>query len=91
MFNFEMKTTMNLTFNPAEGFRHTVSDHLKHQNVQEVFTAEYLGHQHKGITYGSYGGKTREQVLFEEVVEKLDFHEKLDFSHLKDSKFAIKP
>lgn len=71
-------------------FRHTVSNYLKNQDVLEIKTDELTGHQHKGISYGSYGEKYRERKLLEDAVMKLDFHERLDFSHLKSSKFAFK-
>jgi hypothetical protein len=63
---------------------------LKDQDVLEIKTDELTGHQYKGISYGSYGEKYRERKLLEDAVMKLDFHERLDFSHLKNSKFAFK-
>ena len=71
-------------------FRHSVSSCLMEHDVQEYVIAMALGHKHPQISTGRYGKKFEPELLMEKAYSKLDFHEKIDLSHLKKSKFVIK-
>ena len=68
-------------------FRHTVITHLKYKDVQDRFISELVGHAVEGEK-GRYGKRFDPKKLLKEAVIKLDFHEELNFSHLKSSKWV---
>lgn|GEM_PF-3706379 len=53
-------------------FRHTVSNRLKRQGVEEYLIAAVVGHANESMTTGRYGGKLEARDLVP-VVERLDF------------------
>ncbi len=68
-------------------FRHTLTDNLKQQLINDTLVDELTGHTVQGESMGRYGKKYRPDILFNEAVMKLDYKEvKLD--HLKNSKYA---
>jgi integrase len=69
-------------------FRHTVASNLKAKGVEEIYISELLGHSVNGETFGRYGKQFEPHRLFDKAVSKLDFHEKLDLSHLKGNRWA---
>jgi integrase len=71
-------------------FRHTVIQHLKIHDVPEPKAAELVGHKVGGITYGLYGTTFEPEMIFKDVVTVLDWHEQIDLTHLKESKYVPK-
>ena len=70
-------------------FRHTVTNHLKQKGVNDNMLAELIGHELPGETLGRYGKKYQPEVLYENVVQHVDFEGLgLDLSHLKRSKYV---
>ncbi len=49
------------------GFRHTFIDELKQKRVDEMLSAQIVGHSNGGITYGRYGKRLPLQQLAEAV------------------------
>jgi integrase len=68
-------------------FRHTLSDILKQQLVEESLIDQLTGHQLKGETMGRYGKPYTTKILYEKAILKLSFN--VDLSHLKSSKWVI--
>jgi len=71
-------------------FRHTLTTFLGEQEIQEYIIAMYVGHRRKGQTTGRYMKAFKPLMLKEKVLDKIDFHKRLDLSHLKNSKYVIK-
>jgi integrase len=67
--------------------RHTLSNNLKQQLINETLIDELTGHVIQGETMGRYGKRYEIKVLFEEAVMKLDYTG-VDLEHLKDSKWT---
>ena len=67
-------------------FRDTFITHLKHRGTNETALKETVGHSVQDITMGRYGDKYPVQVIFDDVVSKLDYS--VDLSHLKASKYC---
>jgi integrase len=68
-------------------FRHTIITHLKYKDVPDQFISELVGHSTRGEK-GRYGKRFEPERLLLEALMKLDFHESLDFSHLKRSRWV---
>jgi integrase len=69
-------------------FRHTVTDHLFKQEVNQRVISMLVGHAIKGETGGRYGKRYEPKLLYEKAVLKLDYG--LDLSHLKNSKWVVR-
>jgi len=71
-------------------FRHTFIDNCKQNGVDRDKLAEVVGHEsgHDDMTFGRYGKRYKPEILYEDVISKLDFG--IDLSHLKRSKFVVK-
>lgn len=63
---FEEKKTFH-------SFRHTFANICKQQMLPEIMCKEVLGHKVKDITFGHYAKKYESQILFDEVVSKMEF------------------
>ena len=81
---FKKRCGINSRKKVFHSFRHTVVTHLKYKDVPDRFISELVGHSTRGEK-GRYGKRFDPDRLLKEAVMKLDFHEKLDFSHLKRS------
>jgi len=67
--------------------RHTLTNNLKQQLINETLIDELTGHVIQGETMGRYGKRYEIKILFEEAVMKLDYTG-VDLGHLKESKWA---
>lgn len=54
-------------------FRHTFANICKQKMLPEIMCKEVLGHKVKDITFGHYAKKYESQILFDEVVSKMEF------------------
>ncbi|MBI9087969.1 MAG: tyrosine-type recombinase/integrase [Desulfobacterium sp.] len=67
-------------------FRHTLTDNLKQQLINETLIDELTGHALQGETMGRYGKRYSVRVLYDEAVLKLDYG--VDLGHLRGSKWV---
>jgi integrase len=67
-------------------FRHTFTNNLKQDDVNEVMIAELVGHAVNSITMSRYGKRYEPKKLFE-AIGKLKYD--VDLSHLTRSRFVI--
>ena len=70
-------------------FRHTFLDNCKKRDVDKLKAMECVGHENgdNDITYGRYGKKYEPDILYNDVILKVQFD--VDLGHLKKSKFVI--
>ncbi len=68
-------------------FRHTLTDNLKQQLINETLIDELTGHALQGETMGRYGKRYSVRVLYDEAVLKLDYG--VDLGHLRGSKWVM--
>lgn len=54
------------------GFRHTLIDELKQKGVEEIVTAQIVGHANGGITYSRYG-KRFPLAELAQAIEQIDY------------------
>lgn len=85
--DFKKRCAINSRKKVFHSFRHTVITHLKYKDVQDRFISELVGHAVEGEK-GRYGKRFDPKKLLKEAVIKLDFHEELNFSYLKSSKWV---
>lgn len=71
-------------------FRHTFLTLCKMNGVERMMAAQFAGHDtvSKDTTYGTYGKKYPPKVLFENVIQVLDYG--LDFSKIKVPDYSRK-
>ena len=53
--------------------RHTFITHLKYKEINETMMKEVAGHTVSGETFGRYGKRYPVDLLFSEVIEKVDY------------------
>lgn len=71
-------------------FRTTFITRLRHKKVHDRMLKEVVGHStHIDVT-DTYTDPYPLKQLLDEVISKVTFHEEIDLTHLKDSKWVIK-
>ena len=74
-------------------FRDTFITHVAHkkERVAPELLSQTVGHSRgKTETFRTYTEDFREMHLYDEVISKVSFHEEIDLSHLKSSKYVPK-
>ena len=67
-------------------FRHTFTNNLKQNDVNDVMISELVGHSVSSITMSRYGKRYEPKKLFE-AIKKLKYD--VDLSHLTRSLFVL--
>lgn len=88
-FNDRFKKTcgINEIGKDFHSFRHTFITQLKRQQVDYVMLKEVVGHAVEGETLGRYGKKFGPDLVYKEVLAKLEYHD-LALNHLLQSQYA---
>lgn len=74
-----------LSFN---SLRHTFADFFKQNGVSNTDVLDYIfGHKNKRLMVSTYGGDYKANVLYDEIISKLDYG--INLSHLKNTKFRF--
>ena len=94
-FNERFKHTIELEADERDrwkdfhSFRKTFSSYLLHKDIPDKKVKQVVGHSTGGdVLNRHYFEKFKGKQLLNEVVSKIDFHKRIDLSHLKDSRFV---
>ncbi|WP_272699811.1 site-specific integrase [Desulfovibrio sp. Fe33] len=70
-------------------FRHTLINHLKQKQVDQLLLHEFDGHSHGTMTLDRYGKAYTPQLMYDQIVSQITFDKELDLGHLMKSKFVL--
>jgi integrase len=72
-------------------FRTTFVTRLRHYKVHDRMLKSVVGHSTNIDITDRYTDPYPPEQLLKEVIERVDFHRTIDLSHLKNSKWVVKP
>jgi integrase len=94
-FNEKYKTSCGIKTDDERlrdfhSFRGTFITHLRHKKADIGMLKAVVGHSQGDDVTDDYTDPYDAEVLLKEIIKKVNFHKKIDLSHLKNSKYVVK-
>lgn len=89
-YNERFKVQLNIEGKEYHTFRKTFITHCRHKRLPDDSLKQIVGHSRgDDVNSQHYTAAFDPKRLCDEVISKVSFHEELDLSHLRDSRFVI--